>query len=198
MTIGNTAAFIRLHENRLLSAVRLAPAVMAINQLDVDGLQGNRQFLAEVVMMLSVLHNPNLVNLIGYCADGDQRLLVYEYMQLGSLDDHLLDLSPEKEPLSWNTRMKIAAGAAKGIEYLHVKASPLDYFSLWLILTFALYFGKKIKHSTVSLQLKVFYFNGIVETVSSTTSCLLDLIEGWNSHSFFRFLEIEVMLRMDH
>lgn len=40
--------------------------------------------------MLSLLHHPNLVNLIGYCADGDQRLLVYEFMPLGSLEDHLL------------------------------------------------------------------------------------------------------------
>jgi len=39
--------------------------------------------------MLSLLHHPNLVNLIGYCADGDQRLLVYEFMSLGSLEDHL-------------------------------------------------------------------------------------------------------------
>lgn len=39
--------------------------------------------------MLSLLHHPNLVNLIGYCADGDQRLLVYEFMPFGSLEDHL-------------------------------------------------------------------------------------------------------------
>lgn len=39
--------------------------------------------------MLSLLHHPNLVNLIGYCADGEQRLLVYEFMALGSLEDHL-------------------------------------------------------------------------------------------------------------
>jgi serine/threonine-protein kinase PBS1 len=39
--------------------------------------------------MLSLLHHPNLVNLIGYCADGDQRLLVYEFMPLGCLEDHL-------------------------------------------------------------------------------------------------------------
>ena len=39
--------------------------------------------------MLSLLQHDNLVNLIGYCADGDQRLLVYEYMPLGSLEDHL-------------------------------------------------------------------------------------------------------------
>lgn len=61
---------------------------MAIKQLDRNGLQGNREFLVEV-LMLGLLHHPNLVNLIGYCADGDQRLLVYEYMALGSLDDHL-------------------------------------------------------------------------------------------------------------
>lgn len=62
--------------------------VVAIKQLDRNGLQGNREFLVEV-LMLSLLHHPNLVNLMGYCADGDQRLLVYEYMPLGSLEDHL-------------------------------------------------------------------------------------------------------------
>ncbi|XP_019185000.1 PREDICTED: serine/threonine-protein kinase CDL1 [Ipomoea nil] len=97
--------------------------VVAIKQLDRNGLQGNREFLVEV-LMLSLLHHSNLVNLIGYCADGDQRLLVYEYMPLGSLEDHLHDLTPGKKQLDWNTRMKIAAGAAKGLEYLHDKASP--------------------------------------------------------------------------
>lgn len=124
---------------------------MAIKQLDHDGLQGNREFLIEV-LMLSLLHHPNLVKLIGYCADGDQRLLVYEYMPLGSLDDHIhgkqhyysstrlllshqfslnhrfipttIDSAADVKPLDWNTRMKIAAGAAKGLEYLHDKASP--------------------------------------------------------------------------
>ncbi|XP_022725381.1 serine/threonine-protein kinase PBS1-like [Durio zibethinus] len=100
-----------------------AGQVVAVKQLDRNGLQGNREFLVEV-LMLSLLHHPNLVNLIGYCADGDQRLLVYEFMPLGSLEDHLHDLPPEKEPLDWNTRMKIAAGAAKGLEYLHDKANP--------------------------------------------------------------------------
>ncbi|ESW11096.1 hypothetical protein PHAVU_008G001400 [Phaseolus vulgaris] len=97
--------------------------IVAVKQLDKNGLQGNREFLVEV-LMLSLLHHPNLVNLIGYCADGEQRLLVYEFMALGSLEDHLHDLPPDKEPLDWNTRMKIAAGAAKGLEYLHDKANP--------------------------------------------------------------------------
>jgi serine/threonine protein kinase len=61
---------------------------IAVKQLDRNGFQGNREFLVEV-LMLSLLHHPNLVRLIGYCADGDQRLLVYEYMLLGSLENHL-------------------------------------------------------------------------------------------------------------
>ncbi|GMI90325.1 hypothetical protein like AT5G18610 [Hibiscus trionum] len=111
--------FGRVYKGRLESTNK----VVAIKQLDRNGLQGNREFLVEV-LMLSLLHHPNLVNLIGYCADGDQRLLVYEYMPLGSLEDHLHDLPPDKRQLDWNTRMKIAAGAAKGLEYLHDKASP--------------------------------------------------------------------------
>ncbi|KAI8556432.1 hypothetical protein RHMOL_Rhmol05G0253000 [Rhododendron molle] len=116
--------FGRVYKGRLESSDQ----IVAIKQLDRNGLQGNREFLVEV-LMLSLLHHSNLVNLIGYCADGDQRLLVYEYMPLGSLEDHLhdsdcADISPGKKRLDWNTRMKIAAGAAKGLEYLHVKASP--------------------------------------------------------------------------
>ena len=61
---------------------------MAVKQLDRNGLQGLREFLV-VVLMPSVLHHQNLVNLIGYCADGDQRLLVYEFMPLGSLENLL-------------------------------------------------------------------------------------------------------------
>lgn len=97
--------------------------VVAVKQLDLNGLQGNREFLVEV-LMLNLLHHPNLVNLHGYCVEGDQRLLVYEYMPLGSLEDHLHDLAPDQEPLDWKTRMKIAAGAAAGLEYLHDKANP--------------------------------------------------------------------------
>ncbi|KAL8551479.1 hypothetical protein ACS0TY_000541 [Phlomoides rotata] len=111
--------FGRVYKGRLESTNQ----IVAIKQLDRNGLQGNREFLVEV-LMLSLLHHPNLVNLIGYCADGDQRCLVYEFMPLGSLEDHLHDLPPDKKRLDWNTRMKIAAGAAKGLEYLHDKANP--------------------------------------------------------------------------
>ncbi|KAK2973020.1 hypothetical protein RJ640_005563 [Escallonia rubra] len=96
---------------------------VAVKQLDRNGVQGNREFLAEV-LTLSLVHHRNLVNLLGYCADGRQRILVYEYMSNGSLEDRLLDMRPGKKPLDWYTRMKIAKGAAEGLEYLHDTAQP--------------------------------------------------------------------------
>ncbi|KAL6967413.1 putative serine/threonine-protein kinase pbl5 [Sarracenia purpurea var. burkii] len=97
--------------------------IVAIKQLDRNGLQGIREFVVEV-LTLSLADHPNLVKLIGYCAEGDQRLLVYEYMPLGSLEDHLHGRRPNRKRLDWNARMKIAAGAAKGLEYLHDKMKP--------------------------------------------------------------------------
>ncbi|CAA2933630.1 serine threonine- kinase CDL1-like [Olea europaea subsp. europaea] len=97
--------------------------IVAIKQLDRNGCQGIREFVVEV-LTLNVANHPNLVKLIGYCAEGDQRLLVYEFMPLGSLEDHLHGTRPNKKRLDWNTRMKIAAGAAKGLEYLHDKMKP--------------------------------------------------------------------------
>ncbi|KAK7262387.1 hypothetical protein RJT34_29959 [Clitoria ternatea] len=97
--------------------------VVAIKQLDPNGLQGIREFVVEV-LTLSLADHPNLVKLIGFCAEGEQRLLVYEYMPLGSLENHLFDVPPGRKPLDWNTRMKIAAGAARGLEYLHDKMKP--------------------------------------------------------------------------
>ncbi|KAG5001954.1 hypothetical protein JHK82_023107 [Glycine max] len=97
--------------------------VVAVKQLDRNGFQGNREFLVEV-LILSLLHHPNLVNLVGYCAEGEHRILVYEYMINGSLEDHLLEITPDRKPLDWQTRMKIAEGAAKGLEYLHEQANP--------------------------------------------------------------------------
>ncbi|KAL1820128.1 hypothetical protein ACET3Z_014997 [Daucus carota] len=97
--------------------------VVAIKKLNEKGVQGDKEFLVEI-LMLSLLRHPNLVNLIGYCAEGDQRLVVYEFLPLGSLDSHLHDLEPDMEPLNWDTRMRIAYGAAKGLDYLHNDAKP--------------------------------------------------------------------------
>lgn len=94
--------------------------VVAIKKLNRDGLQGHKQWVAEV-QFLGVLEHPNLVKLIGYCAvDGErgiQRLLVYEFMLNRSLEDHLFNRA--FPPLPWKTRLHIILGAAEGLAYLH-------------------------------------------------------------------------------
>nr|XP_017217746.1 PREDICTED: serine/threonine-protein kinase CDL1 isoform X1 [Daucus carota subsp. sativus] len=104
--------------------------VVAVKQLDRNGIKGTKEFLDEV-RILSPIKHPNLINLLGYCADGDQRILVYDYMPLGSLETHLLDAerAADKNPLDWVTRMKIATGAAQGLEYLHEEAKPPIIYS---------------------------------------------------------------------
>jgi len=66
--------------------------VVAIKKMEVPAIEGEREFRVEVDI-LSRLDHPNLVSLIGYCADGKHRFLVYEYMQNGNLQDHLNGMS---------------------------------------------------------------------------------------------------------
>ncbi|GJU96191.1 protein kinase, ATP binding site-containing protein [Tanacetum coccineum] len=74
-------------------------------------------FLMEV-KLISMFHHQNIIRLIGYCDDGGEMILVSEYAINGSLDDHLED--PKKRRiLTWNKRLKICLGAAKGLDYLH-------------------------------------------------------------------------------
>ncbi|URE00855.1 hypothetical protein MUK42_30556 [Musa troglodytarum] len=97
---------------------------VAVKTLNHDGLQGHREWLAEV-NYLGELQHPNLVKLIGYCIEDDQRLLVYEFMPRGSLENHLFRRAL---PLPWSIRMKIALGAAKGLAFLHEEAErPVIY-----------------------------------------------------------------------
>lgn len=122
-TFLGEGGFGSVYKGQLLSTSE----VVAVKKLNPTGLQGEKEFLVEV-LMLSLLRHPNLVHMIGYCAEGSQRLLVLEFMPLGSLEAHLHDLPPDKEPLDWKTRMKIAAGAAKGVDYLHNEAKPSVIF----------------------------------------------------------------------
>ncbi|KAL6325143.1 hypothetical protein AAG906_022988 [Vitis piasezkii] len=97
---------------------------VAVKTLNHDGLQGHKEWLAEVNFLGDLLH-PNLVKLIGYCIEDDQRLLVYEFMPRGSLENHLFRRAL---PLPWSIRMKIALGAAKGLAFLHEEAErPVIY-----------------------------------------------------------------------
>ncbi|CAN4079065.1 unnamed protein product [Withania somnifera] len=104
--------------------------VVAVKKLNHSGFQGDKEFFVEV-HMLSLMRHPNLVNLIGFCIEGEQRLLIYEFMPLGSLEYHLHDLTPDMEPLDWETRMVIASGTVKGLDYLHNQADrPVIYRDL--------------------------------------------------------------------
>lgn len=97
---------------------------VAVKTLNHDGLQGHKEWLAEVNFLGDLVHQ-NLVKLIGYCIEDDQRLLVYEFMPRGSLENHLFRRSM---PLPWSIRMKIALGAAKGLAFLHEEAErPVIY-----------------------------------------------------------------------
>ncbi|ONK61952.1 uncharacterized protein A4U43_C08F35250 [Asparagus officinalis] len=93
---------------------------VAVKQLNRNGSQGHREWVTEV-KFLGVVKHPNLVKLVGYCAEDDergiQRLLVYELMRNKSLEDHLL--ARVSLNLSWELRLKIARDAACGLAYLH-------------------------------------------------------------------------------
>ncbi|KAI8022429.1 Serine/threonine-protein kinase RIPK [Camellia lanceoleosa] len=102
----------------------LKPQPVAIKLLDLDGLQGHREWLTEVIF-LGQLRHPHLVKLIGYCCEDEHRLLVYEYMPRGSLENQLFRRYSVSLP--WSTRMKIALGAAKGLGFLHEAKKPVIY-----------------------------------------------------------------------
>lgn len=97
---------------------------VAIKELDPEGIQGDREWLAEV-NYLGQLEHPNLVKLIGYCCDDDHRLLVYEYMASGSLENHLFQRV--SATMTWARRLKIALDAAKGLAFLHGAERSIIY-----------------------------------------------------------------------
>ncbi|KAL5095966.1 hypothetical protein RYX36_000293 [Vicia faba] len=98
---------------------------VAVKTLNHDGLQGHKEWLAELNILGDIVH-PNLVKLIGFCIEDDQRLLVYQFMPRGSLENHLFRKG--SLPLPWAIRMKIALGAAKGLNFLHEGAQrPIIY-----------------------------------------------------------------------
>lgn len=95
--------------------------VVAVKVLASNSKQGEKEFQTEV-SLLGRLHHRNLVNLIGYCVDKGQHMLIYEFMSNGSLENLLY--SEEGQGLSWEERLQIALDISHGIEYLHEGAVP--------------------------------------------------------------------------
>ncbi|KAL6283206.1 hypothetical protein ACE6H2_014135 [Prunus campanulata] len=90
--------------------------VIAVKQLSAASHQGKNQFVTEIATISAVQHN-NLVDLYGFCVEGDKRLLVYEYLENNSLDQALF--GKRSLNLDWSTRFDICLGVARGLTYLH-------------------------------------------------------------------------------
>ncbi|CAI0473197.1 unnamed protein product [Linum tenue] len=101
--------------------------LISLHNLTVIFSLGLNLLQAEVIFLGQLKHD-HLVNLIGYCCENEQRVLVYEYMERGNLE-HLLfrSKSSNSNALPWLTRLKIAVGAAKGLAFLHEEQKPVIY-----------------------------------------------------------------------
>uniref|UniRef100_A0A0E0ERN8 non-specific serine/threonine protein kinase n=1 Tax=Oryza meridionalis TaxID=40149 RepID=A0A0E0ERN8_9ORYZ len=104
---------------RVYSGVLKDGQIVAIKKMDLPTSKqadGEREFRVEIDI-LSRLDHPNLVTLIGYCADGKHRFVVYEFMPKGNLQDILNGIGEVR--MDWPVRLRIALGAARGLAYLH-------------------------------------------------------------------------------
>ncbi|KAJ6771709.1 hypothetical protein OIU74_018035 [Salix koriyanagi] len=113
-----------IDEHTLTAAKPGSSLVVAVKKFKPEGFQGHKEWLTEV-NYLGQLHHPNLVKLIGYCLEGENQLLVYEFMPKGSLENHLFRRGVQ--PLSWAVRIKVAIGAARGLSFLHDAKSQVIY-----------------------------------------------------------------------
>ncbi|XP_076903587.1 receptor-like protein kinase ANXUR2 [Bidens hawaiensis] len=104
-----------VYKGRLPSSTRSCePGTdVAVKRLDVKGGCREHEFLMEIVMLASYKHH-NLVSLVGFSDEGNEKVLVYKHEVNGSLDNHLSSTN-----LSWEQRLRIFLGAARGLEYLH-------------------------------------------------------------------------------
>lgn len=101
---------------------------VAIKQLDFGSEQGAPDFWIKIEMLSKFRHS-HLVSLFGYCNDHHERIIVYEYMPRGTLEENLLKKISRSNhydaasTLSWEQRLKICIGAARGLDYLHTGTS---------------------------------------------------------------------------
>uniref|UniRef100_A0ACD5WHP7 Uncharacterized protein n=1 Tax=Avena sativa TaxID=4498 RepID=A0ACD5WHP7_AVESA len=113
-------------ERSLNPAKSSAGVVVAVKKLNSESVQGLQEWQSEV-NFLGRLQHPNLVKLLGYCGEDRELLLVYEFMPKGSLENHLFRRGAAFEPLPWDTRLKIAVGAARGLAFLHSPETQIIY-----------------------------------------------------------------------
>ncbi|KAL6629884.1 hypothetical protein ACP70R_029649 [Stipagrostis hirtigluma subsp. patula] len=97
--------------------------IVAVKVLSLESRQGVKEFLNELMAMSDISHD-NLVKLYGYCVEGDQRILVYNYLENNSLSQTLLGSGHSNIQFNWRTRVNICLGIARGLAYLHEVVKP--------------------------------------------------------------------------
>ncbi|XP_050381176.1 protein STRUBBELIG-RECEPTOR FAMILY 5 [Argentina anserina] len=99
--------------------------ILAVKKIDSSLFQGAPpQEFSDIVVSISKIRHANIAELVGYCAEQGHNMLIYEYFRNGSLNEFLHMSDDYSNPLTWNTRVKIAMGTARAIEYLHEVCSP--------------------------------------------------------------------------
>ncbi|KQJ84643.1 cold-responsive protein kinase 1 isoform X1 [Brachypodium distachyon] len=97
--------------------------LVAVKVLSATSRQGVREFLTELTAISDIKHE-NLVTLVGCCAEGSHRILVYNYLEKNSLSQTLLGSSYSNIQFNWRARVKIAVGVARGLAFLHEEIRP--------------------------------------------------------------------------
>ncbi|KAG8651200.1 hypothetical protein MANES_07G101400v8 [Manihot esculenta] len=97
--------------------------LVAVKVLSAESKQGDKEFLSEIASLSSISHE-NLVKLHGCCIDGPCRILVYEYMENGSLAQNFLGGSKNKSKFNWKSRRDISIGIGEGLAYIHEEVKP--------------------------------------------------------------------------
>nr|GLL24849.1 putative serine/threonine-protein kinase [Ipomoea trifida] len=113
-------AFGSVYKGRLEDGSFVAVKVLSV---ELESLRGEREFVSEIAA-LSVIKHENLVTLRGYCVDGANRLLVYDYMENNSLIHAFLGAEQTRMRFSWRLRKEICLGVAKALSYLHEEVNP--------------------------------------------------------------------------
>ncbi|KAF2317713.1 hypothetical protein GH714_039631 [Hevea brasiliensis] len=103
---------------------------------------GRPEQFSEIISSISRVHHPNIAELVGYCSEKGHNMLIYEYLRNGSLHEFLHMSDDFSKPLTWNTRVRIALGTARAVEYLHEVCSPS-------------FIHKNIKSSNILLDLEL-------------------------------------------
>jgi len=110
--VGSGDGFVKVYRGMIYAGTKVA-----IKRFRLDHSWSVRiEFNSEIYMMSKHRHCPHLVPLLGFCTGKDEMILVYDYMDRGSLFQHL---GTQKPPLTWKQRIEICIAAARGLHYLH-------------------------------------------------------------------------------